>query len=194
MRLVSLHTCTANDSIKEALKRAFLSLNDITIRFDGRQPRSLIRMRKLAINQHLDLPEHIHEDDTTPEGEWRYSELQASVDCTAPTTSHRGYSHITVVCWSRKVSETAALSGHGHLAKMEWNLCLQGFWQNAVIVHPWSLSSCSCRNGPSWTFGCRQQYKVGKVGQSVDKIKSKYKKENSTRDEEAAQRKARCGE
>lgn len=108
MRLVSLHTCTANDSIKEALKRAFLSLNDITIRFDGRQPRSLIGMRKLAINQHLDLPEHIHEDDSTPEGEWRYSELQASVDCTAPTTSHCGYSHITVVCWSRKVSETAA--------------------------------------------------------------------------------------
>ena len=69
MRLVSVLTCTENDSIKEALKRASISLHYITIRFDGQLPRSLIGMRTLAISQNLDLTEHRLEDDATPEGE-----------------------------------------------------------------------------------------------------------------------------
>lgn len=68
MRLASTHTCTENDSIKEALRRVSLTVNYVTIRFDGRQPGRLIGMRTLAMSQNLDLPERRQGSDTTHGG------------------------------------------------------------------------------------------------------------------------------
>lgn len=132
MGLVSAHTWTENDSIKEALKSGFLSVNYITITFDGQQPRSLIGMRMLAIIQHLDLTEQRHEGVST---QTENEEITVTGHCgphlwtALQTTLHCDCPHIVVVQWSIKVTETTALSGHGCLRKKERWLGLQGLVQ-----------------------------------------------------------------
>lgn len=132
MGLVSAHTWTENDSIKEALKSGFLSVNYITITWDGQQPGSLIGMRMLAIIQHLDLTEQRHEGGST---QTENEEITVTGHCGTPlwttlqTTLHCACPHIVVVQWSIKVTETTALSGHSCLRKKENRLGLQGLAQ-----------------------------------------------------------------
>lgn len=191
MGLVSVHTCTENDSIKEALKSGFLSMNYITIRFDGPQPRTLIGMRMLAIIQHLDLTEQRHEGSSSPTGEWRdysYRPLcTPSVDYTADSLT---------LCLSSHYCGPVEQKGDGNRCTVRPRQCekeetehgLAGICENAVIVQKALVVWL-------WTFTnfLLPQFEDKMQDKLLVKL-IKDKRENSTNSKKATQRKSRCDE